>query len=59
MKKIPGNVTRLALESIVEMRLSATGLFVRKGQFHAQSFQEMRHILERSGVELVAKTGDE
>jgi hypothetical protein len=46
-------------KSIIEERLSAAGLLGRKEQLHAQALQEMGHVLERGGIELVAETGDE
>ena len=57
--KIECNRPRFVFKAVVEERLSAAGLFGGKEQLHAQALQEMSHILERSGVELVTKTGDE
>jgi hypothetical protein len=49
----------LILESIIEERLSAAGLFRREGQFHAEALQDAGHVLKRPRMELIPKTGDE
>ena len=51
--------TRLIFEAVIEQRLSATGLFGRKDQFHTKPLQQVGHILEGGCVKLVAKTGEE
>jgi hypothetical protein len=59
VQKIPGNIPRLGFEPVIEVRLSTAGLFVWKGQFHAQTLQQSSHVLECFGIELVAKAGNE
>lgn len=59
MHEVQGNRARLVFKAVVEKRLSAAGLFGRECQFHAQTLQDVSHILKRGGVELVAKTGNE
>ena len=59
MQEIQRHGTCFLLKSIIEERLSAAGLFGRKDQFHAEALQDMGHLLERRGIELVTQAGDE
>ena len=59
MHEVQRDRARFIFKPIVEERLSAAGLFGWKKQLHAQALQEMSHVSERGGVELVTKTGNE
>ncbi len=59
MHEIESDRACFVLKSIVEERLPAACLLGWEGHIHTQPLQEMGLILERGGVELVTKTGDE
>jgi hypothetical protein len=57
MHKVQSDRPRLIFKSVVEERLSTTGLFGRKNQFHAQALQNTSHILKSRAIELIAEAG--
>ncbi len=58
MHEVQRDGTRLIFKAIVEERLSTTGLFGREDQVHAETLQNVRHILERGRIKLIAEAGD-
>ena len=52
-------IAGLIFKSIIEQRLATAGLFGRKGQLHAETFQDISHVLKCGSVELVTEAGDE
>src|SRR5687768_12534153 len=58
MQEVLGDRACLVFKPIIEERLSAAGLLRRKDHVHAKTLQNVGHVLQRRGIELVAKTGD-